>query len=198
MKVLSALAPRSLSVTLVVIVGLLSGLPLIAWNHIEQSYRETKEAALVALQVEATAAAKLLTDKAYSEGLRAPPRNAAAGGTSDSVASATCKPSSGAACPASGAAVTLPPDPLALNPIGASLAIALPDPAPGSFLPTAALIYLGVVTISLLLLVGLLRRLNDFRAAVEAAVLRVQRCTASNWSRPGGACFVAVLEHPRA
>lgn len=167
MKALDALAPKSLIVTLVVVVGLLSVLPLIAWNHVEQSYRQTNEMALVALQVQATAAAKLVAD----EGLRAPARNSAVGGTSDSVASTACKPSSGAACPTSAAVVALPPDPLALNRVGASLAIALPDPAPASFLQTAALIYLGVVAISVLLLVGVLRRLNDFRAAVEAAVL---------------------------
>ena len=171
MKALNGLAPKSLTVTLVVVAGLLSVLPLIAWNYIEHSYRQTREAALLALQIQATAAARLLNDKAHSDGQRAPSRNAAVGGSSDSVASIACKPSSGAACPASAAAIALPPDPLALNPVGASLVIALPDPAPGSFLRTAALIYLGVVVISLLLLVGLLRRLNDFRAAVEGAVL---------------------------
>ena len=33
---------------------------------------------------------------------------------------------------------------------------------------------------------------------IEATVRRVQRCATPDRSRPGGARFVAVLEHPRA
>jgi signal transduction histidine kinase len=169
-KALDALLPRSLGVALLMVVGLLAVPPLLAWSYIDGSIRETREAFVVALRSQA-AGPRLLTDKAPSEGVRAVARNGAVGGVGDAIASNGCKPAGGAACPASSAAVALPPDPLALNPVGASLAIALPDPAPGNFLATAGAIYLGIVAMALVFVAGLLRRLSDFRAAVEVAIL---------------------------
>lgn len=166
--------PRSIGLTLCILVGLLSLLPVIAWTQIERRDREAREHILLGLRDRA-ALTQRFADNGPTE-TRSGVRGVQRAGLAEPVAANACKPTSaGASCtpatlalPAANAAT-----PALLTPVDAALTAALGETGRWSSteLQVAASLYLSVVLGSLAILFVVLRRMSRFRDQVDEAVL---------------------------